>query len=162
LRFHRLAKSDARRLAERLRGAGLEAQGREAAVLEDEGARIYWVDGMIFAEAGGVLLPVLDEASNGRILSRMPSLVVDVGAVSRVGRGADVMGPGVVSVEGEFGVGDLVVVRDEKHGRAVAICRALAPSGELRPRSKGRVAENLHHPDDRFWRLAARLRELLR
>jgi len=54
------------------------------------------------------------------------------------------------------------VVRDERHGRAVAICRALAPSGELAPRGRGRVAENLHHPDDRFWRLAARLRELLR
>jgi predicted ribosome-associated RNA-binding protein Tma20 len=67
-----------------------------------------------------------------------------------------------VAVAGEFGVGDLVVVRDERHGRAVAICRALAPSGELVPRGRGRVAENLHHPDDRFWRLAARLRELLR
>ncbi len=162
MRFHRLAKSDARRLAERLRGAGLESPGREAAVLEDEGVRIYWVDGMIFAEAGDALFPVLDEASNSSVLSRLPSIVVDMGAVSRIGRGADVMGPGVVAVAGEFGVGDLVVVRDERYGRAVAICRALAPSGELAPRGRGRVAENLHHPDDRFWRLAARLRELLR
>jgi PUA domain protein len=161
LRFHRLSKSDARRLAERISARGFAVEGREAIFLGDEGARVYWVDGMIFAEEGELVFPVIDEAINGHPLSSMPSLVVDMGAVSRIGGGADVMGPGVVAVAGEFRVGDLVVARDERHRRAIAVCRALVPSGEVRPREKGRVAENIHHPDDRFWRLASKLRDLL-
>ncbi len=142
--------------------AGLGVGGvKEGAVLEDEGVRLYWLDGLILAEEGLRRFPVLDERANAALLGSMPSLVVDMGAVAKIAGGADVMGPGVVEVRGSFGVGDLVVVRDERHGRALAICRALVESGSLQPGSRGRVAENIHHPGDRVWRLMERLRELI-
>ncbi|MEM0444362.1 MAG: PUA domain-containing protein [Nitrososphaerota archaeon] len=161
LKFHRLSKRDARSLSQRLAALGEVGAAESAAVLEEGDVRLYWVGGLTVAEQGGLLFPVLDEASNARLLSAMPSLVVDMGAVARIADGADVMGPGVVSVRGEFSAGGLVVARDERHGRAVAICRALVDSGSLAPRGRGKVAETIHHPGDKVWRLAERLRELL-
>lgn len=161
MKFHRLSKSDARRVVERAGGLGVPEAVKSAAVLEDEGVRLYWLDGLVVAEVGGLLIPVLDESSNARLLASLPSLVVDMGAVAKIAGGADVMGPGVVDVRGEFVEGGLVVVRDERHGRALAVCRALVGSAPLQPRSRGKVAENLHHPGDRIWRAAEKLRELL-
>ncbi|MCS7145367.1 MAG: PUA domain-containing protein [Nitrososphaerota archaeon] len=161
MKFHRLSKSDARRVGERAAALGAPANVRSAAVLEDEDVRLYWLDGLVFAEAGGMLLPVLNEPANDAVIANLPSLVVDMGAVAKIAGGADVMGPGVVEVRGEFGEGGLVVVRDERHGKALAVCRALVGSVSLQPRSRGKVAENLHHPGDRIWRAAERLRELL-
>lgn len=161
MKFHRLSKSDARRVSERAAALGVAGGVKSAAMLEDEAVRLYWLDGHILAEVGELLVPVLDESANAKLLSPMPSLVVDMGAVARIAAGADVMGPGVVEVRGSFSAGGLVVARDERHGRAVAICRALVDSVALQPRSRGRVAENIHHPGDRIWRSAERLRKLL-
>jgi len=161
-KFHRLSKSGARRIAERAAALGIDQRVREAAVLEESELRLYWLDGFIVAESGDLLFPVLDESANRPILSALPSVILDMGAVARVAEGADVMGPGVVEVRGEFAEGGLVIARDERYGRAVALCRAIVPSCMLAPRRRGRVAENIHHPGDRVWRAAARLRGLLK
>lgn len=161
MKFHRLSKSDLRRVCEAFAGLGVGGGVKEGAVLEDEGVRLYWLGGLIFAEEGGLRFPALDEQANAALLGSMPSLVVDMGAVAKIAGGADVMGPGVVEVRGSFGASSLVVARDERHGRALAICRALVDSGSIQPGSRGRVAENIHHPGDRVWRLMERLRELL-
>jgi len=64
----------------------------------------------------------------------------------------------VVGVRGEFGAGAIVRVVDERHGKAIAIGRALFSSEEIQAMERGRVVENLHYVGDKIWRLA---RELL-
>ncbi|MEM4212136.1 MAG: PUA domain-containing protein, partial [Nitrososphaerota archaeon] len=76
--------------------------------------------------------------------------------------GADVMRPGIVSFEGEFKQGDLVVVRDVNNRRALAVCRALMDSKTAAATQRGKVLENLHYVGDKYWRLSRRLIELSR
>ena len=55
--------------------------------------------------------------------AKAPKIVVDMGAIPYVCKGATVMAPGIVRVEGEFGKGDLVLIVDMKHGKALALRR---------------------------------------
>lgn len=140
------------REVKRLRGeAGIllpEVDGLEEAEMED-GTIVYLSgDSIILARRRGELFPTL----RSPILGSLPSVIVDMGAVPHICNGADVMAPGVVEVEGDFKTGDLVVVRDERHGKALAIGKALVDSGDLRSLKRGKVVENLHHVGDRLWR----------
>ncbi|MEM1689805.1 MAG: PUA domain-containing protein [Candidatus Hadarchaeales archaeon] len=94
---------------------------------------------------GNEFIPPLPIAEN-LIKARV---VVDMGAVAPICRGADVMGKGVKSVT-DFSPGDLVIVVEEKHQKALAVGKALVPSSEAVGRS-GKIVENLHHVGDEFW-----------
>jgi len=145
---HRLRRRDIKRLREE---AGIllpEAEALEEAEMED-GTIVYLMgDSIIMARRDGVLIPTL----RSPILDALPSIVVDMGAVPHICNGADVMAPGVVDVRGEFKAGEIVVVRDERHGKALAVGRALFDSGELKTLKRGKVVENLHYVGDRLWR----------
>lgn len=78
-----------------------------------------------------------------------PRVVVDMGAVGPICRGADVMGRGVRFAT-EFSPDDLVLVVDERHMKALAVGKALVPSTEAVGRS-GKVVRNLHYVGDDFW-----------
>ena len=145
---HRLRRKE----VTRLRGkAGIllqEVDSLEEAEMED-GTIVYLSgDSIILARRGDDLFPTL----RSPILDSLPSIIVDMGAVPHICNGADVMAPGVVEVRGDFKAGDLVVVRDERHGKALAIGKALVDSGELRSLKRGKVVENLHYVGDRLWR----------
>lgn len=79
-------------------------------------------------------------------------VTVDAGAVSFVSDGADVMRPGIVSVDDDIAAGDLVVVAEESHGKALAIGEALVSSAEMTGDS-GRVVSSLHHVGDDLYSL---------
>jgi PUA domain protein len=81
----------------------------------------------------------------------MPKIVVDMGAVPYVCKGADVMAPGIVRVEGEFGVGDLVLVVDVNHGKMLVIGEALYDAENARKVEKGAVVKSLHFVGDKIW-----------
>lgn len=93
------------------------------------------------------VMPLL---ANEEVLKSFPSISVDMGAVKFVCNGAKVMRPGIVRM-GEFNVGDLVVVKDDKHGKFLAIGIALASSKEALTMTKGPVIDNLHYVGDKFW-----------
>lgn len=159
MKLHRLSKRESRRLASLLREQGYPVTlGEGGEVMEGDDATIYALGGLVFIEGGGGILPLIDESVNQEALSRLPSIVIDMGAVPHVANGADVMRPGVVGTVGEFRRGDLVVVRDERHKKAIALGRALADSSEFPAMTRGRVAENLHYVGDKKWRIA---REML-
>ncbi len=80
----------------------------------------------------------------------LPSVIVDEGAVRFLANGADVMGPGIVGVEGDPREGGLVVVRDERYLAPVCVGRTLRPARELRKR--GKSVKNLHHVGDGAYR----------
>jgi len=145
---HRLRRREVKRLREEAGVLLPEVDSLEEAEMED-GTIVYLSgDSIILARSGGDLFPTL----RSPILDSLPSIIVDMGAVPHICNGADVMAPGVVEVRGDFKAGGLVVVRDERHGKALAIGRALVDCEELRSLKRGKVVENLHYVGDRLWR----------
>jgi len=125
----------------------VEASMVEEALTED-GRTVYLLDDEItFFRDEGSLVPTL----RSPCVDRLPAAVVDMGAVPFVCKGADVMAPGIVEVRGEFDVGRLVVIRDIRHGKALAVGRALIPSEEIMASRKGKAIRNLHYVGDKLW-----------
>jgi malignant T-cell-amplified sequence len=81
----------------------------------------------------------------------MPRIVVDMGAVPHVAGGADIMAPGIRKVNGEFAERQFLVVVDEKHGKYLAVGRALVGSTPMSATKKGKVVENVHYVGDLIW-----------
>ena len=87
-------------------------------------------------------------------MERVPKIVVDMGAVPYVCKGADIMAPGVVRIEGEFGKGDFVVVVDINHQKPLALGESICDSDNARATKKGALAKNVHYVSDKIWDLA--------
>ncbi len=85
------------------------------------------------------------------ILPKLPTVTVDIGAIKFVCNGANIMRPGITQIEGDFTKSSLVLVREQKYGKAIAVGRALLSKVELESAAKGSVVENLHYVGDRFW-----------
>ena len=112
-------------------------------------SEIVFVDGVAIAfRRKGELAPVL---TNTAALGGMPRIVVDMGAVPHVVGGADIMAPGIRKVSGEFSERQFLVVVDEKHGKYLAVGRALVASGPMAATKKGKVVENIHYVGDLIW-----------
>lgn len=79
------------------------------------------------------------------------SLVVDQGAVPHVINGADIMAPGVVEADDSMKEGDLALVREKEHDKALAVVKMLVNAKGALELEEGKVAENLHHLRDDFW-----------
>ena len=127
-------------------------QRRNIEIVEAEWTRIYLVDGKpLLFEDKEVLLPTLlfFEA-----LEKLPKIVVDMGAVPYVCKGADVMAPGIVRIEGDFGEEELVVVADVKYGKLLSLGQSMLDSTMARTAKQGPVVKNLHYVSDKFWQLA--------
>jgi predicted RNA-binding protein (TIGR00451 family) len=127
-----------------------------------EDFRVYVIGDYVLAEIREIIFPTLHEEHNRELLERLPALVVDMGAIPHIARGADIMRPGVRGFRGSFGEGDLLIIRDERNLRPIAVSRALKSIEECRVMEKGKIAENIHHVDDRIWRLVLDSKHLLR
>jgi PUA domain protein len=79
-------------------------------------------------------------------------VVVDSGAVKFIVNGADVMSPGVVEADPSIKEGDLVIVAEEAHGKALAIGKALM-SGRDMAGGKGKAVKSIHNVGDDIWKL---------
>lgn len=77
-------------------------------------------------------------------------VTVDAGAISFVSDGADIMRPGITEADEGIAAGDLVVVVEETHGKALAVGRALEPGNDLVGDS-GKVVESVHHVGDELY-----------
>lgn len=74
-------------------------------------------------------------------------VTVDAGAVSFVSDGADVMRPGIADADEEIESGDLVVITEQSHGKALAIGRSRV-DGTALVGDSGKVVDSLHHVGD--------------
>ena len=94
------------------------------------------------------ILPLL---TNENVLNSFPSVTNDMGAIRFICNGANVMRPGIVSTD-EFNKDDIVVVKDNKHGKYLAVGIALVASKEVQTMLKGQVINNMHYVSDKFWK----------
>ncbi len=118
-------------------------------------AEIYFVNGRpILYGIGGEILPTLFFE---QLSGHLPNVVVDMGAVPYVCKGADVMAPGIVRFEGEFDKGDLVLIVDQKYGKMLALGEALYGVEEARNMEKGAVVKSVHFVGDKIWETAKTL-----
>ena len=124
----------------------IDAERVESAELE--AVTVYLLDEVVeFVRDGDAIYPFL----GGRHVDGLPRVVVDMGAIPYVCNGADIMAPGITDMD-PFEVGDLVVVRDVTHGKALAIGKALKSSSDIEASRKGKVIENLHFVGDSLWK----------
>lgn len=118
-------------------------------VVESDVCMIYLIGGKpLLYRAGDRILPTLHF---GEFAAKAPKIVVDMGAVSYVCKGADVMAPGIVRVEGAFSKGDLVLVVDMKYGKALALGESLMDAEAAKQTKKGPVVKTLHYVSDKIW-----------
>jgi PUA domain protein len=148
-----LRRKDAGALLEEASGLVGEVKASKVEEAEaEDGRKVYLLDDeILFFRDGDSLVPTL----RGPYVDRLPAAVVDMGAVPFVCKGADVMAPGITEVRGEFEEGRLVVVRDIRHGKALAVGRALRTSKEIMASRKGRAVQNLHYVGDKLWNAKA-------
>jgi PUA-domain protein len=80
-------------------------------------------------------------------------VVVDMGAVEFMTKGADVMSPGITEADPQIREGDLVIVVDETHRKPLAIGRSLISGLEMVQNTEGKAIKTLHHIGDEIWNL---------
>ena len=118
-------------------------------VNETETAEIFIFNGRpLLARSNGELFPTL---SFEELFPIIPKIIVDMGAVPYVCKGADVMAPGVVAIEGEFREKSLLLVVDERHSKPLAVGVALFSSEAMKTVNHGKTVKNLHYVGDKVW-----------
>jgi PUA-domain protein len=144
-----MKRKDAKRLVEEAKDVlGIVDSNSFMQSEAEDGTTVYLLDGeALLARREGTLFPTLIHPG----LDELPSIVVDMGAIPYVCNGADVMAPGIVDVKGGFSEGELVVIRDVTHGKALSVGVSLASSEEMRKMMKGRAIRNIHHVGDKIW-----------
>ncbi len=118
-------------------------------IVESDVGEIYLIEGKpILFKSGEKVLPTLLFAE---FIAKAPKIIVDMGAIPYVCKGATVMAPGIVRIEGEFAVGDLVLIVDMKHGKALALGESLLDAENAKQTKKGPVAKTVHYVSDKIW-----------
>jgi len=116
----------------------------------EEGAIFVALDGFEFVQAGEAYLPYLGSQAT---LALFPQAFVDEGAIRFLLNGADVMRPGIRRFDDWGPAGKMVVVREEKKGRAIAVGPSTVSSTDVQGMSRGGCIKNAHHVGDRYWNL---------
>ncbi len=81
-------------------------------------------------------------------------VVVDMGAVKFVAKGADVMSPGITDADSSIHEGDLVIIVDETHRKPLAVGKALISGEEMVERNEGKAVKAVHYIGDKLWNLS--------
>jgi PUA domain protein len=82
-------------------------------------------------------------------------VIVDMGAVGFVTKGADIMAPGIIDADECIQENDYVWICDEKHKKPLAVGIALINGEEMKCKKTGKAIKNLHFVGDRLWNLSA-------
>ncbi len=126
-------------------------------VVESDVGDIYLIEGKpVLYKVGDEILPTLLFSEFNSIA---PKIVVDMGAIPYVCKGATVMAPGIVRIEGEFNKGNLVLIVDMKHGKALALGESLLDAEIAKQTKKGPVVKTLHYVSDKIWEYTKNLVE---
>ncbi|MCQ2737375.1 MAG: RNA-binding protein [archaeon] len=80
-------------------------------------------------------------------------VVVDMGAVRFMSKGADVMSPGIVDADEEIVEGDIVLIVDETHNKPLAIGISQITGPEMVENTEGKAIKTIHYVGDDIWNL---------
>lgn len=149
---HHLRSDDVQAIADALRtglGVDLDADSFELVEIADEDFDVVLVNGepLVWYPGGDPFVTV--QGANAFDLTT-GVVTVDAGAISFVSDGADIMRPGITEADDEIAEGDLVVIEEETHGKALAVGRALTDGDDMVGDS-GKVVTNLHHVGDELY-----------
>ena len=123
----------------------------QAEIIKTKKAEIFLINKMpLIAKSDDDLFPTL---LFKELLATFPKVIVDMGAVSKICNGADVMAPGVVDIEGEFHEKDLLLIVEERYRKPIAIGQALFDSNTMKKFKQGKIIKNTHHVGDAVWNL---------
>jgi PUA domain protein len=144
---HFLGKREAKKFLKKISEKFGEIEAKEIEFAKFEDYIIYILDNKIeILEKKGLIYPFL----GGKIINKVPSVIIDMGAIRFVCNGADIMAPGIIDLE-DFPDGKIVVIRDVKHGKPLAVGMALKPSENIKLQKKGKVISNIHYVGDKLW-----------
>jgi PUA domain protein len=90
------------------------------------------------------------------LMRRQPKakfVVIDMGAVGFITKGADVMAPGITDVDLMIQKDDFVWICDEKHRKPLATGIAMMSGEEMKTKKPGKAIKTLQYVGDRFWLL---------
>lgn len=127
--------------------------GKMIEVIETgEDLHLYLVDKKpLLLEINGVIFPSLRGALTHPFPERQ--IVVDMGAISYIVNGADIMRPGIISATPDVKAGRPVQVVDERHHKPLALGIALFSAEGLINQEKGKVVKTYHHVGDEIWNI---------
>ena len=124
----------------------------QLALTEQEGVQVYLKDKQpVLFVVGEKLVPALRLLLQKQFLK---TVVVDMGAIPFVTKGADVMRPGIVEITASIAAGDYVCVIYKNHHKPLSVCQALFSGSEMQAMQKGKVLKNLHYVGDAMWRIS--------
>lgn len=103
----------------------------------------------LFFYYSDLLLPTLHLLLQHTILKKV---TVDMGAVKFVIKGADIMWPGIRTLDDNIAKDDFIVIVDETYGKPLAIGRMLFSGEEVKAMSSGKVIKNVHWIGDEMWK----------
>jgi PUA domain protein len=151
-----VSKHDSRELiAEVERSTGITlavARSAQVEILEpDDDSKFVIIDGSFTFVRGGPGSGYLPFVGSAEAVALFPSVTIDEGALKYIIKGADVMRPGISKYDEWGEAGKLVVVREDKKGRAAAVGRTAVASSDMAELKKGNCIKNLHHAGDKFW-----------
>jgi PUA domain protein len=78
-------------------------------------------------------------------------VIVDMGAVGFITKGADVMAPGITDADLMIQKEDFVWIYDEKYHKPLAIGIAMMSGQEMKTKKPGKAVKTLHYVGDRLW-----------
>jgi len=110
-------------------------------------AQIITGNGIKILKIENDYLPFLSEVE---MLKKFPNVMVDMGAIKFMCKGANVMRPGIKKFT-EFEKDKLVCIVEESQHKFLAVGKSMVSSLELENMDKGEVVRNLHYISDKFW-----------
>jgi PUA domain protein len=123
----------------------------------DAGDTLYAVNNVLkLWKSKDGYIPVLKLLLNKQV--DLKKIVVDKGAIRFVTNAADVMRPGITHIEPSIKKGNIVVIVDENHDRALAIGKAMFDAKEMEDKNSGKVVKNLHTIQDNVWKFEKEFR----
>jgi len=113
----------------------------------DEKGVIITGNGVTAVKIGEDILPFLGDVP---ILEKFPYVIVDMGAIKFVCKGANIMRPGI-TIFSDFEKGEIVCVIEESQHKFLAVGKAKMSSKQLDETEHGEVIKNMHYISDIFW-----------
>ncbi len=145
-----LRKSEAKTLNELLlKLYNFSFEKKETLEETEEGYKVILQKGTpVFFYYDNIPIPTLKMCMDNCPLKKV---VVDMGAVKFVTSGADIMRPGITSIDNDIEEGEFVAVIDENNKKPLSIAKAIFPGKEIEKMEKGKVLENIHYVGDNIW-----------